>query len=150
MTMPRFRFPLEAVLQQRERTEQDRQRIVADLEIVRLRLESQLRQYAANLSDERSAQRSHLASGAFTDVRMQAAAIARLSAEADRAVVELAGVHRRLEAARAQLLDAMKARKAVELLRERRLEKWTLDQNRLEAAATDEFAIIQAGRKDMQ
>jgi flagellar protein FliJ len=149
MIMPRFRFPLEAVLQQRERVEQDRQRIVAELEVMRLRLESELRRCASTLHEERSTQREHLMSGDFVDVRMQAAAIAKLGARADRAVVELAGVHRRLEAARAQLLEAMKARKAVELLREKRLEEWTSEQNHMEARSTDEIAIMRAGRKEV-
>ena len=78
-------------------------------------------------------------------VRFQAGAATRLIASAQRAVLELAGVHKRLEAARAVLLEATKRRKAVELLKERRFEEWQQEQARREAAATDEIAVMRAG-----
>jgi flagellar protein FliJ len=146
----RFRFTLEPVLDQRQRLEDERQRAVAAIELQRLRLEDALRRFSIDMDLQRQSQRELLAAGDLASARMQAAAIARLGAEAQRTVLELAGVHRRLESARAQLLEAVKARKAVELLKERRLEEWTTEQSRRDAAATDEIAVIQAARKEHQ
>lgn len=146
--MPRFTFPLQAVLEQRVRIEQDRQRIVAELELLRLKFEQQIRSCQRQIEAEQLGQREALASGDLLGARFQAAATLRLDAEAQRYVIELAGVHRRLESARAELLEAMKARKAVELLKERRFEDWRQQQARLEAAANDEISTMQAARRE--
>ena len=71
----------------------------------------------------------------------------RLAGTAQRTVLELAGLLRRLESARAELLEAAKRRKAVELLKDRRFEEWRSDQNRRELAAVDELAVMAAGRR---
>lgn len=146
--MARFRFSLQAVLQQREWIEIERQRAVAALEDQRLRLENQIRQCHRAIVAERIEQGGFLSQGDLRSARLQAAAAQGLDAAARRAVLELAGVHQRLETARAQLVEAMKERKAVELLRQRRLDEWNLQQNRRDAAAVDEIAIMQAARKE--
>jgi flagellar export protein FliJ len=91
--------------------------------------------------------RESLRAGDVRAVRLQSGAAVRLGMAAQRAVLELAGVHRRLEGARAELLEAAKRRKAVELLRERRYEEWRTDQNRRELAAVDELAVMAAARR---
>jgi flagellar protein FliJ len=52
-----------------------------------------------------------------------------------------------MEAARAGLIEAAKARRAVELLRERRWEEWKFAQEKAETAALDELAVIAAARR---
>ncbi len=79
---------------------------------------------------------------------MQAAAAFSLDTRARQEVFRLAGLHKRLEAARAELLRAATARKAVELLRDRRWEAWKHEQSRLESAQADELAVMSAARKD--
>ena len=64
------------------------------------------------------------------------------------AVVRLAGVHQRLDAARLALIKATAARRGVEVLRERRYEAWKREQDRAEAAALDELAVMRAARPD--
>lgn len=146
--MARFRFELEAVLDHRERIEQQKQRSVAELETQRLRLERTIREYQRAIADERLQQRDLLRLGHVMDARAQAGATVRLAAAAQRSVIELSGVHARLQVARAELLEAAKRRKAVDLLKERRLEQWKLGQDRREAAAMDELAVMKAGRNE--
>ena len=79
-------------------------------------------------------------------VKMQANASLHLVARAQQAVLELAGVHKRLDAARIELLSATTARKAVELLRDRRYQQWKHEQARKEAAESDELNVMRHGR----
>jgi flagellar protein FliJ len=146
--VPRFRFNLEAVLEQRTIEEQRRQRAVADLELQRLRTEDSIRSHQRTITHERSRQRTLLLAGDVGGARSQAAAAVRIAATAQKAILELSAIHARLESARAELLEATRRRKAVELLRERRFEEWKHQQNRLEAAANDELAVMKAARKD--
>ncbi len=146
--MARFRFELEAVLQHRLRLEQEQQRVVAELESSRATLEGTIRSCQDGLVRERTEMRAMLESSDIRGAKFQSGAAGRLVATAQRAVLELAGVHKRLEAARAALLEATKSRKAVELLKERRLEEWRYQQARREAEAIDEIAVMRAGYGD--
>lgn len=146
--MARFRFGLQAVLDHREMLEKQQQKVVAALEADRVRLERMLRECQRSIAAEKAGQRSMLGSADILGARQQAAAALRLMVSAQRTAVELAGVLRRLEGARAELLEASKRRKAVDLLRERRLEEWKRDIDRRELAAVDELAVMRAARKD--
>jgi flagellar protein FliJ len=146
--MARFRFGLQAVLDHREMIERQQQKVVAGFEAQRVRLEGVLRECQRSIATEKAGQRTMLGSADIYGARQQAAAALRLMVAAQRAAVELAGVHKRLEAARAELLEAAKRRKAVELLRERRFEEWKRDLDRRELAAVDELAVMRAARKD--
>lgn len=146
--MARFRFELQVVLDQRERVERDRQKVVAELEAQRVSLEDVIRRCQDGLARERMQLREMLKGSDLRGVRYQVAASGRLAATAQRAVLELAGVHKRLEAARQALLEAARQRKAVELLRERRFEEWRQEQNRRESAAADELVVMRAGLGD--
>jgi flagellar FliJ protein len=139
---------LQAVLDQRHRVEQQKQRGVAELETLRRAAEARLRGLQGAIDQEKEDQRAKLRAGDVLAARGQAAAIVRLAATAQRVVLELAGIHARLEGARADLLEATKRRKAVELLRERRLAEWRREQDRLEMAAADELAVMRAGFKE--
>lgn len=148
--MARFRFSLEAVLRYRKSLEQLKQKAVAELEIERVRLEGLIRQQQLGLERERSELSGLLTEADMRGVRWQAAAAVRMVAVAQRYAIELAGVLKRLEAARAELLEASKRRKAVELLKERRFDEWRTDEAHRELASVDELAVMAAGRKDDQ
>jgi flagellar export protein FliJ len=77
---------------------------------------------------------------AIQDVRLQAGASLHLATRARLAALELAGVYQRLERAREELLKAARARRAVELLRERRHEEWKQEASRAEGRFVDEVA----------
>jgi flagellar protein FliJ len=140
----RFRFNLERVLEQRQHAEQMCQRTVAELEIERLGLENTIRECQERLAREQSGQRDALVGGHLLEVRHQVAASGAIRQEAQRAVIELAGLHRRLERARHDLLEAMRDRKAIELLRERRYHEWRMQQEKRDVAAMDEIAVVSA------
>ena len=150
--MARFVFELEAVLRQRESEELQAQVRVANIEAERVGLERRIVRAHASAQEEREALRAFIAGdGAVVDVesaRRQAAAIRRAGNEAQRAVVQLAGVHKRLEHARAELLACTTRRKAVETLRERRYREYLAEQQRREASALDEINITRGARSN--
>jgi flagellar export protein FliJ len=61
-------------------------------------------------------------------------------------VLQLAGLNRRLEAARVRLLEATKRRRALELLRQRRHAQWKAALDKAETAALDDLAATAAAR----
>ena len=98
----RFRFTLEPLLKARRMTEERHQRIVADIERLRMKLEDDLRRQQGNITSGRHQLRDSL-SGSLNvqSLRMHASCSMQLLRQAQRIVLELAGVHKRLEAARA-------------------------------------------------
>ena len=62
-------------------------------------------------------------------------------------LIKLAGVHKRLDAARLELMLAATRRKAIETLREKRLLAWNSERNRAESNAMDEITIMRAARE---
>jgi flagellar protein FliJ len=149
--MAKFVFKLEAVLRQRRTEERDQQLAVAQIERARLSLESQLRGIQGTIVAEREELRLALTSKrvGFSDIRLQAGTESALRRQAQRLVLELAGVHKRLDRAREKLVRASARRKAIERLRERRYEAWAEDRKRKEAASLDELNITHAQRKEI-
>lgn len=147
--MRAFRFRLEPVLEQRRRIEEEQQRAVADVERERLALEERIRAYARAINQERDDLRRQLTLGGdLRAARLQANASLDLTNKANRAVLELAGVHKRLDAARLCLLEAMTRRKAMEVLRDRAEQAYREEQKRHEAAELDELVVLRHGRTD--
>ncbi|HMN42371.1 MAG TPA: flagellar FliJ family protein [Phycisphaerales bacterium] len=141
----KFTFRLQPVLDQRERIEQAKQLVVAELERRRLGIEDRLRFLQREMDQAKRDLRTRLGGGnagpvVVPEVRMQAGASLHMSAQARLAALELAGVYRRLERARQDLLKAATDRRAVELLKEKRREEWRVEQNRAETKAVDEAA----------
>jgi flagellar export protein FliJ len=149
--MPRFRFNLQPVLDQRLRVEREKQRRVAELERERLAIEREIAGHERAITAERDDLRARLfdeKSGApvnLPQIRQQAHASLGMIARAQRAVVKLAGVQQRLDAARLELLKAAAARRGVEVLRDRRYEAWRDAQARAESGALDEMSVMRAG-----
>jgi flagellar export protein FliJ len=155
----KFVFSLEAVLRQREAIEERQQRRVAELERERLAVEDRIRGHQAAITGAKQDLRRRLcvekragdlgtAGGGVSlrDVRLQANASLHMVARAQQAVLELAGVHRRLDAARLELLKATTERKAVELLRAKRYEEWRAALARKEDAELDEINVTRHAR----
>ena len=140
--MPRFRFPLQPVLDLRQREEDARQKAVAELDQERRRIEDGLRRRQQSITQAREDVRTGLV-GAIDPqgLRSQANASLSLMRDAQRTVLELAGVHRRLERARSELQEAARRRRALELLRDRRETEWRRSIDRREQAAIDELAM---------
>lgn len=151
--MAKFIFRLASVLKQRLAIERTKQAAVASLESRRVALEQTLRDMQRTIDGARDEWRHMLHAGASgsvsaADVRgagMQAAASFSSQTAAHRIVIQLAGVLTHLKKARAELVEAMKARRAIELLREKQFEEWKLEQRRLDTNAMDEIAARISG-----
>ena len=152
--MAKFVFQFEAVLKQRRAVERARQLAVASIERERLALEDTIRAMQRQIVREKEDLREQLLAareGARVDlrsVRLQAGASLDAVAMTQRAVLQLAGVHSRLDAARLQLLDAATKRKSVEMLKERRFEEWKAEQAAIEGRMLDELSVMRAARKE--
>jgi flagellar export protein FliJ len=147
MPAAKFKFALEPLLRARIVEEQARQRAVADIERERLYLEETLRSHQAHIAEGKDSLRENLV-GRIDPAMLRLHASASLSVmrAAQRIVLELAGVHNRLNAARSELIESARRRRAIELLRERRLEQWKQQVNKTEDDALDELTVIAAAR----
>lgn len=157
-----FRFRLDPVLDQRRRREREAQVGVARLESERAAAESRLRAIQREFDDVRAelrqalgGARHALAAAPATTAQASGLVTARalsfdslhLTRRAQAAAIEMAGILRRQEVARAELLRAASARKAVTLLRERALELHRRELQRREAAELDELVVMRHGRE---
>lgn len=147
--MARFVFSLQAVLKARRRAEEELQRAVAQIERERMRLEDVLRGHQRSLVSDKNLLRAGL-TGLIDvrDLRLQANCARQIMRRAQQIVLELAGVYKRLEAARARLIEATRDRRAIELVRERRYEQFKAAIDKAETAALDELTVIAAARKE--
>lgn len=149
--MAKFRFKLDVLLNARKRAEDRCRCDVAALERERQGLEDSLRLRQERIGESRRSVRDHLVGRIESSaVRMQANASLSLMRDAQRTVLELAGLHRRLQEARRLLTDAAVKRRAIELLRDRRFQEWRRHQVRREQAGQDELAIISAARTRLE
>lgn len=154
--MAKFVFNLEAVRKQRSALEKQRMVAVAELERERLALEYRIRAAHESVEAERLELREQLngmreGEGRLVDlrgVRFQAGAAVVLRARTQQLVLQLAGLHKRLEKAREELRQAVAARKAVDLLRDRRFEEWRRELARREAMTLDELATMRGVRDE--
>jgi flagellar FliJ protein len=147
--MARFRFKLEPLLRARRHVEREKQRAVAGIERERLALEDALRRRQRFVIEGKAALRDHLVGDLdMPSLRAHAGSTIQVMREAERIVLELAGVHKRLEVARSALVEAARDRRSLELLRDRRLAQWKAALNKAEDAALDELAIHAAARRE--
>jgi len=149
--MARFTFRLQPVLEMREREERDKKLALAELERERLGMENQIRSYQLNIEHEQASLAEMLVGKGgidFRGARLQANAALSNRFSAQRVVLELAGVHRRIEQARRELVEASTRRKAVELLRERQREAFESEQRRRESGELDDISVMRHARRE--
>lgn len=123
--------------------------VVSELERERLALESRIRGCQQMLSDERRELSEALGVGRRVDVqavKIQAGASLRHNFDAQRAVLELAGVFKKLEAARAELAKCSAKRKAVEMLRDQQRSAFEKELDRRETHELDEISVMRHAR----
>ncbi len=149
--MKPFRFPLQPLLEYRERIERDHRVAVARAEADRRSIESSLADSQDTIAGCKLDLREALGAGGgpvdLRSVRLQSTASFHMQVKAQRLAIQLAGAHQRLEGERAKLAEAAKARRAVELLKERRRQEWLAEQTRREIRAVDELATMAAARR---
>ena len=149
--MAAFRFKLQALLDLRTR-EEDACRVAfgklmgrkADIE---QRLISHQQMIQAGKDSMRAGMVGEVDAMAM---RLQSHAALGLMREAQAAAIALAGLSKRIATARSELDVARGRRRAVEVLRERRLEEWKLQEERREVAVIDELATCAAFRRDSE
>jgi len=150
--MAKFRFNLETLLDQRKRVEEAKQRDLASIERERLEIERQIVEVQGAIAEQKRDLRAALAPTRgrpevdLRGARLQSHASLHSLAALQRLALKLAGVHQRIERARAELLRATADRKAVELLRQRRYDAWVREENKKEAAAVDDMVNARAAR----
>jgi flagellar FliJ protein len=139
--MAHFTFQYEALLAQRRRREDECQRDLAKVLRSRMLFMDRLR----GMQETIRSSKYDMGAGLRGKVDLtQVAQFARYSqscaVQGREIVVKLAAVEKQLEAARSRLMDAVRQRKALELLRERRLAAWKQEQARREAIELDDLA----------
>jgi len=142
--MPSFKFRLQPVLAQRERDEKDRMRVVAELESRRMQIEDDIRASQGRIVEGRRAVAQAL-SGGRVDLgaaKLGSAATMRHDQDARRGVLEMAAVINQLESARNELIQASARRRAIELLRDRALERHLDEEKRRENNAMDDLMVM--------
>lgn len=143
--MPRFRFNLEPLLEHRKRIERDKQRALATVERRRMEIENHIRAMQQRIADNKAEIGRGLTGRVDTAaIRSQAAMSMQLDAQTRRLALVLAEVYRRLEQARADLLEARTRAKAIERLRDRRYEEWKRRLSKREAAELDDLTTVRA------
>lgn len=142
--MAKFRFRLQPVLAQREREERERMLAVADLERRRMQVEDRIRACQGRIVSGRAEIAASLGEGPVDlgGARLQAGATLRDDQQARQGVLEMAGVLKQLEAARGLLATAAARRRAMELLRDRDLERFRSEQGRREAVDLDDLIVM--------
>ncbi len=146
--MPSFQFNLEPVLFQRRTREEQCQRQLAKALRQRMILLNQLKQMQETITHSKS----ELSRGLVGKVDLgQTAHFARYSGQVSQRahgfVAKLAILERQIHQAREDLHEAVRDRKVLEQLRDRRYQTWLAQQTRREAAELDELATQQYARR---
>jgi flagellar FliJ protein len=148
--MTKFHFNLDPLLKAKKRVEEVHQRAVAQIDRQRMDMEASLRRQQANIALGKQSLRESLVGPVDThSLRLHAASSMQMMRTAQRVVLELAGIHRRLESARVTLVEAAKERRAMELLRDQRFAQWKAAREKRETATLDELAVIAAARRNL-
>ncbi len=149
--MARFEFKLEPVLRHRRMIEEQRQRELAQLLRQKLILETQISNLQQTIVTDKHAIAEALTGNVdVTRIRQHGVHSNRISVRVQQIAIELYKLTQTIEAARTSLLSATKARKAVELLREKRYERWAREQDRMQTREADEMVTQSYARRMAQ
>lgn len=139
--MAKFKFSLERLLDRRLKEEDARRLVLSKIEGQRRALEDSLRDRQREISAGRGEWREQLVGEIDpAALRHHAGASLGLLRKAQRTVLELAGLEKPLARARQDLVEAARARRVLEILRERRLAAHQADEAKREREQIDEFA----------
>lgn len=149
--MAKFRFKLEALLKHRRQVEDHAQRVLAKLLRQRMILQAQVQQMQQTISESKRELGRQLVGPVDVDgITRFSHYSGQAALRAQQIVVRLAALEKQIEAQRAALVEAVKARKAAELLRERQYQDWMAAQDRRLNLEIDELATQQFVRGSMQ
>lgn len=140
--MAKFQFKLDPLLLQR-RVEEDRcQRELAQSLRQRMILRDQLGTMQHTITQSKGRLSDGLVGALDVDRVLQFARYSgQVTQRAQGMVVKLAGLEKQIDTARQKLLEATRARKALELLRNRRYQEWRGHIERQQDAQQDEIGL---------
>lgn len=145
--MAGFVFRLEPVLRQRKHVEEQRQRELAELLRRQLILQTQLRTLQQTVqSDKRQMSDALVGAVNVPRIRQHATHASQVSLRIQQLAAQLFALARQIDRARENLLDATKACKALQTLRQRQHERWRDQQERRQTAELDEIAVQRFAR----
>ena len=141
MAEPRFVFRLESLLEHRRQIEKEHQRKVAEIQQEIQLLTRQIRDAQTRIVLENRALTSSQLVGTLdmAYIAHQKRYVGNLHFRIAMTLQRLAEVEKTLAAVRAELIEAAKARKVIEKLRQRQFARWRDEQDRKEAAELDEI-----------
>ncbi len=139
--MAAFKFKLNPLLKHRQRIEDDKQRRLAQLLRQKLILETQLRNQQQSITDDKHRLGRALVGHVDVDsIRRHAAHSTRMSINAQSIAFRLFELTKRIDLARAELIEATRQRRAIELLRDKQERRWRIEIERRQTAELDELA----------
>jgi len=146
--MPRFNFKLDPLLNHRKQLEERAQQNLAELLRQKLAIEHELRRQQQGIArDKRDMAQALTGRVDVARIRGHASQVNHAALTAQRSALQIVDLNRRIDHARGQLAEAMRQRKAIEVLRERKLKQWRRQQRRSETAALDELAVQRHARR---
>jgi flagellar protein FliJ len=139
--MSKFIFKLEPLLRQRKRDEQERQRELAQRELVVVNLQHELKRLDESLKGASDDLRNNHLTGAIDISFLTAHRRFLLSMKRQGAglIQQIAAAQAHVDQARLKLIEAAKQRKVMEKLREKQFARWREGQARREQADMDEI-----------
>ena len=148
--MAQFRFKFQTLLAHHRRVEDQRQRDLAQHLRTRMILHDQIRDMQDTIRESKQSMADGLVGAVDLNRVGQFARYSGHAAQrARQIVVKLASLEKKIDEARALLLEATKQRKALELLRDKHEAKWRYEQNRRETNELDELATTRYARRVM-
>lgn len=146
--MARFEFKLDPVLRHRRMIEEQCQRDLAQLLRRQMILQSQITSLQETIvADKRSMAGALVGQVNVDRIRQHGVHSNHIAVRVQKVAIELLKLRGKIEQAREKLLTATKARKAVELLRNKRYERWMTEQRRAETREADEMATQAYARR---
>ena len=149
--MARFEFKLEALLTARLQVEREKQRRVGVISQEIQRVVHQIQETQARIMAENHTLGAKELTGRLDMqyIGTEKRYVGSLQVRVILALQEVAKLEQTLAKARAELLEAARARKVIEKLREKQFARWRLEQERKEAAVMDEIGMQLAVRGDV-
>lgn len=146
--MAGFRFRLESVLRHRHRLEDICQRDLAKTLRKRMILENQLRQMQTTIIESKRQLGTALTGQVeLSRIAQFASYGGQVTQRAHGLVRTLAQLEDQITQARQRLVEAMRDRKAIEILRERHYQQWLRIQDRRQTVEMDDLALQAHGRR---
>lgn len=149
MAEAKFKFSLEPLLDVRKEAEKEKQRKVGKIQQEENELLGKIRSMEQTIRDQTRFLATQKLTGTLdlTYITQGKVYVGNLNFRIIQTMQQLAGVRQRLNAAKAELLEAAKARKVIEKLKEKQYRRWQEEQARKEAAFMDEIGTQLALRR---